>query len=210
MKIIDTNEFEVTKLKTVVKFNIKKTTSKFLSSVKFLLKQKKNQFSVKAINIIGFNDYIKTELFLYKHAERFFKCIEKQIKNLEESNITLSEIKLENIYYLELDSDNFMFIILHSDSLVDIKNEKIEITQPLEKSYKYFSPEMKKLNKIPNQISYKSCYFSLAMIIIDSFKKIEKELILETHLPSLCETKLYYALKRCLEENPENRYLLYI
>jgi len=209
MKIISNNKVEVIKLKTVVKFNIKKN-NKLWDSVKFLLKQKKNQFSVKATNIIGFNDYLKTEPFLYKHAERFFLDIKKQIKNLEESNITLSEIKLENIYYLELDNDNFMFLILNSESLIDIKNEKIEITQPLEKSSKYFSPEMKKLTKIPSEISYKSCYFSLAMIIVDSLKKIEKDLVLETHLPSLCETKLYYALERCLEENPENRYLLYI
>ena len=209
MKIISNNKVEVIKLKTVVKFNIKKN-NKLWDSVKFLLKQKKNQFSVKATNIIGFNDYLKTEPFLYKHAERFFLDIKKKIKNLEESNITLSEIKLENIYYLELDNDNFMFLILNSESLIDIKNEKIEITQPLEKSSKYFSPEMKKLTKIPSEISYKSCYFSLAMIIVDSLKKIEKDLVLETHLPSLCETKLYYALERCLEENPENRYLLYI
>ena len=209
MKIISNNEVEVTKLKTIVKFNIKKN-NKFWDSIKFMLNEKKNQFSVKATNIIGFNDYVKTESFIYKHAERFFFNIKKQIKNLEESNKTLSEIKLENIYYLELSNDNFMFLILNSESLIDINDEKIEITQPLEKSSKYFSPEMKKLTKIPSEISYKSCYYFIGMIIVDSLKKIEKDLVLETHLPSLCETKLYYALERCLEENPENRYLLYI
>ena len=209
MKIISNNEVEVTKLKTIVKFNIKKN-NKFWDSIKFMLSEKKNQFSVKATNIIGFNDYVKTESFIYKHAERFFLNIKKQIKNLEESNKTLSEIKLENIYYLELSNDNFMFLILNSESLIDINDEKIEITQPLEKSSKYFSPEMKKLTKIPSEISYKSCYYFIGMIIVDSLKKIEKDFVLETHLPSLCETKLYYALERCLEENPENRYLLYI
>ena len=208
MKIISNNEVEVTKLKTIVKFNIKKN-NKFWDSIKFMLSEKKNQFSVKATNIIGFNDYVKTESFIYKHAERFFLNIKKQIKNLEESNKTLSEIKLENIYYLELSNDNFMFLILNSESLIDINDEKIEITQPLEKSSKYFSPEMKKLTKIPTEISYKSCYYFIGMIIVDSLKN-RKRLALETHLPSLCETKLYYALERCLEENPENRYLLYI
>ena len=209
MKIISNNEVEVTKLKTVVKFNIKKN-NKLWDSVKFMLNETKNKFSVKATNIIGFNDFIKTESFIYKHAERFFLNIKKKIKNLEESNKTLSEIKLENIYYLELSNDNFMFLILNSESLIDINDEKIEITQPLEKSSKYFSPEMKKLTKIPSEISYKSCYYFIGMIIVDSLKKIEKDFVLETHLPSLCETKLYYALERCLEENPENRYLLYI
>lgn len=209
MKIISNNEVEVTKLKTIVKFDIKKS-NKFWDSVKFMLNETKNKFSIKATNIIGFNDYIKTEPFIYKHAERFFLDIKKQIKNLEKRNLTLLELKLENIYFIELNTDNFMFLILNSEYLIDINDEKIEVTQPLEKSSKYFSPEMKKLTKIPSEISYKSCYYSIGMIIVDSIKKIEKDLDLETHLPSLCETKLYYSLERCLKENPENRYLLYI
>ena len=80
MKIISNNEVEVTKLKTIVKFDIKKS-NKFWDSVKFMLNETKNKFSVKATNIIGFNDYIKTEPFIYKHAERFFLDIKKQIKN---------------------------------------------------------------------------------------------------------------------------------
>ena len=212
MKIIDTNEFEVTKLKTVVKFNIKKNnSSEFFFSVKELLGETKNQFSIKANNIITFNDFIKTENFLYKHAERFFLDIENQINLLESKNYTLLEIKPSDIFYLEIDVKNFIFLILKTDSLVKINDKNIEINQPFNKKLsKYFSPEMKNVTKIPTNISFKSCYYSIAIIIIDSFKKIEKELILETHLSSLCETKLYYALKRCLEENPENRYLLYI
>ena len=74
----------------------------------------------------------------------------------------------------------------------------------------FFSPELKSLKTFPVNISYKTCYYSLAMVIVNSLKKISKaDIVLKDHIESLYKTRLYWALERCLTEH-ENRTLLYI
>ncbi len=74
----------------------------------------------------------------------------------------------------------------------------------------FFSPELKNGKKFPLKIKKQSCIFSLCALIVSCLKP---DFNLENYregLSSIEETKLYYALLRCLEEEPYNRYYLWI
>ena len=89
----------------------------------------------------------------------------------------------------------------------------MELTKPIKRN-KYFSPEMLSLNSFPAMLPYTSCYYSLALLIIDILSDLKNldhttenfELLLQEY----ADTKLYYSLIRCLDEDPNNRYFLFI
>jgi hypothetical protein len=233
VKIIDNSELEVTKLKNSIKFNIKKIKKikentklqTFYKTIQDILGVKKNSFSITGRNIIGFNDYIKSEVFLYKHAEGLFLNLYMQIKALEKENVGLLYLDPSDIYYIEMNDHKFYFLLLKTDKLLNIEDGKVEVTNPInEKDGLFFSPELESLKTIPVHISYKTSYYSLAMLIVDCLQKEETssgekrkkittanaEIVLKEQLKSLYQTPLYWALERCLMENHENRTLLYI
>ena len=68
-----------------------------------------------------------------------------------------------------------------------------------------------KVKTIPSSLHFKSSYYSIGMLISfcinnENFEKKDTEQILEVIL----NTKLYFAIKRCLEIKPTDRFLLFI
>ena len=212
VKIIDNQELEVTKLSNKVKFSIKKNKfGIFYEKIKNILGVKTNQFSINARNFIGLNDLIETNNFLYKHADVLFQTLFLQIKELEKNNLGILYLNLSDIYFIDVNDNKFYFLLLKTNKIHPIKNKMIELSQPIKKKDGlFFSPELKNQKTFPSQISLKSVYYSLAMITIHSLKKIKGKLNLHTHIESLVGTPLYWALERCLMDDPENRTLLYI
>tara|TARA_B110000495_G_C22786042_1_gene459598 strand:- start:89 stop:727 length:639 start_codon:yes stop_codon:yes gene_type:complete len=211
VKIIDNSELEVTKLKNSIKFNIKKSKFQpFYKTIKDILGVKNN--TITARNIIGFNDYIKSGVFLYKHADQMFLNLSMQIKKLEKENLGMLYLDPTDIYYIEINENQFYFLLLKTDKLQVIKDQKLEIVTPMkEKNGMFFSPELKTLKTFPVNISYKTCYYSLAMLIVNSLKAVANaDIELKDHIESLYKTRLYWALERCLHKSYENRTLLYI
>ena len=74
----------------------------------------------------------------------------------------------------------------------------------------FFSPELDK-KVLPAIVSYKTAYYSLGALIIYCLfgSDIKNKNIDEILLP-IKYSKLYWFLKRCLDENPKNRYLIYV
>tara|TARA_B110001452_G_scaffold131436_1_gene109204 strand:+ start:98 stop:736 length:639 start_codon:yes stop_codon:yes gene_type:complete len=211
VKIIDNSELEVTKFKNSIKFNIKKSKFQpFYKTIKDILGVKNN--TITARNIIGFNDYIKSGVFLYKHADQMFLNLSMQIKKLEKENLGMLYLDPTDIYYIEINENQFYFLLLKTDKLQVIKDQKLEIVTPMkEKNGMFFSPELKTLKTFPVNISYKTCYYSLAMLIVNSLKPVANaDIELKDHIESLYKTRLYWALERCLHKSYENRTLLYI
>jgi len=211
VKIIDNSELEVTKLKNSIKFNIKKSKFQpFYKTIKDILGVKNN--TITARNIIGFNDYIKSGVFLYKHSDQMFLNLSMQIKKLEKENLGMLYLDPTDIYYIEINENQFYFLLLKTDKLQVIKDQKLEIVTPMkEKNGMFFSPELKTLKTFPVNISYKTCYYSLAMLIVNSLKPVANaDIELKDHIESLYKTRLYWALERCLHKSYENRTLLYI
>jgi hypothetical protein len=95
--------------------------------------------------------------------------------------------------------DEKTYIYLSQEHLKEIKKDLINIFSPIEKN-EYISPELNDLKTLPISINYKTIFYSLGLIILKNL----------SNLDDINETKLYYFLKRCLNLNPKDRYLIYI
>jgi len=121
--------------------------------------------------------------------------------------------------------DDEKFAFLGSELVAKIDTEGSEmamISCPFSKEH-FFSPEMLIIKEIPSYVHFKSCYFSLACLIIyviesnDDFYKIYLN---EDHNPEkildplknhpIKDTKIYWLLCRCLKDEPSERSLIYI
>ena len=78
---------------------------------------------------------------------------------------------------------------------------------------KFVSPEVKNIKDIPAKIHKKTIFYSIAKLItfcINDEHKLDEKADYELSLESISESKLYYGLMRCIENNPHERYYLYI
>ena len=89
----------------------------------------------------------------------------------------------------------------------------------------FFSPEMKRVIKLPAKVHYKTAYFSLGCLLLHALLGEEifdvfyqeylldsEDLVIKKYL-DLCpirETKLYWLICRCLVQEPEKRSILFI
>lgn len=211
-RIIDNNELEVVKLQSKIKFKIKKNNfTKFYDLIKKILNQKTNEFTLKGKTIVGLNDLVKGTPLSYRKANALFQCLFLQIQDLLNHNLGILYFSLNDIFFIEISDDEFYFLLLKTDKIKEIKDNHLEISETLpKKSNLFFSPELKSLKSFPKKISFKTIYYSLALITLHSMKKITNKLDIENHIESLQETPLYWALQRCLVKDIENRTLLYI
>ena len=124
----------------------------------------------------------------------------------------------ENI--IVINSKKFAF--LGSEYIKEIEDDMLQISYPFTSNDFFISPEMLNINKLPSYVHYKTCYFSLACLLIyalmpnedfykDYLKHQQIDKIIE-HLNShsIKGTKLYWLLSRCLVEEPKNRSILLI
>ncbi len=164
-------------------------------SLKELLKEKKNMLS-------------------YHHLSLFFKQVGDQYVNLEKDGYGKVFVNLEDIVVIHKNKEKkgSVFLCLGLEDVFEIEKNIININFPYKKSMvsTFFSPELKNGKKFPLKIKKQSCIFSLCALIVSCLKP---DFNLENYregLSSIEETKLYYALLRCLEEEPYNRYYLWI
>lgn len=164
-------------------------------SLKELLKEKKNMLS-------------------YHHLSLFFKQVGDQYVNLEKDGYGKVFVNLEDIVVIHKNKEKkgSVFLCLGLEDVFEIEKNIININFPYKKSRvsTFFSPELKNGKKFPLKIKKQSCIFSLCALIVSCLKP---DFNLENYregLSSIEETKLYYALLRCLEEEPYNRYYLWI
>lgn len=109
--------------------------------------------------------------------------------------------------------DDCKFIYLSYEDLKDVKENKIYIYSPISTNSDYLSPELNFAKSIPILVNYKTIFYSLGLLILHLCN-------LETPSCSpvstckgaecIKDTKLYYFLERCLLDEPEKRFLIYI
>jgi len=110
--------------------------------------------------------------------------------------------------------DDNKFIYLSNEHLLPIENNNmISITCPFSTKDFFFSPELKRIKEIPTKINYKTSYYSLACLIMNIFQEEnqqdQQDQQLLDSLP-IKNTKLYWLLQRCLNEDPNKRSILFI
>ena len=139
----------------------------------------------------------------YSNLLNLFYCLSNQIKYLIEiENKCFFTLNPENIILI----DNNKYIYLSKDILPINEDQNITIYKPFLKS-NYNSPELDKINTLPLTVHFKTIYYSLAIIILEIINRYnlgnDKKI-------NLKNTKLYFALKRCLKKKPEERAILFI
>lgn len=173
--------------------------------------EEKSIIFFSAENAITFKEYL-SEHRTYK------KCI-KMIDDLTKQMIYLKKIGY-GFYGFDINDiltiDN-TFIFCSTKHLLPITEDKIIFYFPI-KTPCFSSPEIIKLTSLPSEITYKCSFYSLGALVVfyllnnyllvgNEIKSVEE---IENILLPIYNTKIYWFIKRCLEENMHNRVLLLI
>jgi hypothetical protein len=219
---IKTDEYEITqdpKIKLIYTIKFERESK---SLIKSLVKTGTIQgatiyddyksISFKAHTIKTLEEYKKK--FSYEGALKLVYYLTKQLTYLiEEESESFYRYTTDNIIVI----DNSKFIYLSNENLKKIieKTELIKFVAPFDRDG-FVSPELLKIKSVPSTINYRTIYYSLGLLIMDCLfdykKDDEKEYINkeEQLLNPINDTKLFYLIKRCLREEPNNRIILYI
>ena len=163
------------------------------------------------LKITVFADEINTLEYLLnnckitdKDCENIFLFLLKQLKLLEKNNLTIPVYNLKDILYFKI-GDKYSFYFLNLSYIFDIDKSKNIIINKLFIKNEFASKELQNLFEIPNtSILSTASYWSLAKIVEHCLKQIKLTLL------DIKYSKLYWALKKCLEKNPKHRYLIFI
>jgi hypothetical protein len=171
-------------------------------------KNNDKKLTIKATSIKPLSIFIKENggMISYDSAIEMLFDLGNQLQTLERFYMSIPFLDIKDI--IVVDDKNFFY--LNDSKIIDIKNHQIEIDEPYKKSM-FFSPELKNIGSLPAYISYKSAFYSLALLVIYCLlnKYVENTDKLEILAP-LNTSKLYWALLRMLEKNPKDRYYLII
>lgn len=171
-------------------------TAEEIITLKMLLKNKKNKLG-------------------YKQSETLFIYFQNLIKSLEKDNCSNLLININDIMVINPRMAIPNFFYMNTKYLLPIKENKLEITIPFLKNNHFLSPELLNIKEIPSYINKKSIYFSIGVLISyvinnSIFKKNYTQEDIIDNLDTIYQTKLYYAVIRCFNKSPEDRFLLYI
>jgi hypothetical protein len=137
-------------------------------------------------------------------CKHIFLFLLKQLKSLEKYNLTIPVYNLKDIIYFKI-GDKYSYYFLNLSYIFDTNKSKNIIIKKLFIKNEFASNELQNLFEIPNtSILSTASYWSLAKIVECSLKSMDKTLL------DVKYSKLYWALKKCLEKNPKHRYLIFI
>ena len=122
-----------------------------------------------------------------------------------------------------IDDEKFAFLGSEIVAKIDTEGSDMAmISCPFLKDY-FFSPEICEIKEIPSYVNFKSCYFSLACLliyVIEGNDEFYKNYLNEDHNPEkildpldnhpIKDTKIYWLICRCLKDDPSERSLIYI
>jgi len=139
-------------------------------------------------------------------------------------------INNENKCFYRYNPDNILvidetkFIYLSNNDLLEIKKETnyIQFNTIFSRDW-FISPEILKINTIPEIVNYKTIYYSLGALIIYCLYSINildenqdqdqnqenQNQEIEQIMLTIKGTKLYYFIKRCLNKTIEKRALIF-
>jgi len=182
-------------------FFIKTFADTFLSC-KSKLEKEEIKIDLIVSDIISLEDLMKANKLTIEILELLFVSLEQQLKELEQTNHTISNFSPKHIFLFKSKILNSLtkFIFLNIDDVHKLSEDTLLIDKPF-RIKKNMAPEFKKVKKIPNRtVTKTAAYWSLASLI---------ESMLNKNL-DIRSTRLDWALKRCLIKEAEHRFLLLI
>ena len=167
------------------------------------------EITIKAERMELLSDLIKRNKTMdYTDCLVLLKDIGNQIQSLEMFNMGIPFLKPSDILVV----DSRHYFIINTSRILMVSNKTLTINTPYKRS-SFFTPELQELTGIPAKISWKSAYYSLASLVLTCLTGeflLGSKLSAGEILDKLYATKLYWALMRCLETEPKDRYYLII
>ena len=135
------------------------------------------------------------------------------VKNLEESGFGIVCFDITD--FIVINKDFFLFI--NSNKVIELEKNNLVINEPIQKG-EFPSPELNAMNSVPYKLPMQSSYFSLASFIgtvitgnriqlNDMEGKTYSDEAVEPFIRDIYYTKVYWALKRCLDVDYNKRVL---
>jgi len=190
-----------------------KTIKKMVRTVQYDIETDSIFFSAE--KVISLKDYV---LNSYDKKLSYNICI-KMIDELTKQILQLNKLRY-GFYGIDISDiiviDN-VFIFCSCEHLIPIKENEIYFYAPINKPY-FSNPEILKLTTLPGSINYKCSYYSLGTLVVFCLLKtyllvgneIKSSEEIETIIGQLNNTKIYWFLKRCLDDKIDKRALLLI
>ncbi len=229
MIVLDSDEVRVNYSNNAVKItieNYKAYQNFWKATIKNIKKVKKDKnanmdtvlsFKVGKCHTLKELLKIKNNNLSYRHSEYLFTIIGEQLKNLEKDHYSLFELDLDDILIFVYGGGwaNISLLFLNTSKFKKLDEYgNIILNRPFLKNNKFLSPEVKSIDEIPAKFNKNTWIYSMGYLVCyclnsEVEKGITKEEIANI-LKELETTKLYYAVLRCLEIEPDKRYYLYI
>lgn len=161
---------------------------------------KNNKIIIQSENGVTLNNFIKKHNFNYNDALQFVSCMGNLLASIVPYGKSFLFLSLDDITVI----DNEWYIITNMDKLVNIiDDDNIILDTPIEIKEKLLPPEIKNINTLPFITNVSCIYYSIALLTIYCMK-------INPDLNEIYDTKLYFFLKRCLLNEPEDRYYILI
>jgi len=141
----------------------------------------------------------------YESVLRMVSCLATQLAHLLNKNKCF--YALDPNYLVVIDGTKFFYIC--NEHILDLvpKRGTMLFVKPFPKSVRFASPEVSNVAVIPSEIDHKSIYYSLGKLALFCLYDDDEP---DVDMKSIKGTKLYWLLKRCLDEDPHKRSILYI
>ena len=228
MPIYTNKNVEIIKKRDKYKLNIKDVKAKHFwdttfNIIDFQEKKTNNNMTITfdAHNIETLPSLLKTKSkkLSTRHVIKLFKSFLKQIKSLEKDNLGINNLDLNDFIVINKDDTGYdsKIIFINPSKFIDLRNNFFLLKTPsgINQSLKgqFISPELENNKNIPFKLHKSTIYYSIGKLVtycINSENKLNEKKDFEISLESIYDSKLYYAIMRCIEINPHERYYLYI
>tara|TARA_B110000285_G_scaffold222577_1_gene276943 strand:- start:201 stop:860 length:660 start_codon:yes stop_codon:yes gene_type:complete len=136
--------------------------------------------------------------------------IVNQIQHLENNNKTIPFFSIDDFFILNKNSCLFVGL----DKVCDYNTSgNFKIQEILKKKKdSFFSPEINAIKQIPTTIHYKSCYYSLGIMLLKIFIDIDIKNIDDFYEKAKIIHGLpcYWFIRNAISKNSKDRYILFI
>ena len=174
-----------------------------------------NSIFFSAENVIPLKKYIlnqKDKKISYATCIKLIHDLSKQLFCLNNLGYGIYGFDINDILIID-----DTFILCSTQYLLELENNNIIFNSIIKKPY-FSNPELFKLTSLPSKVNHKCCYYSLGLLVI--FLLMNKYLLVGNEIKTteeinkiiqpLYNTKIYWFLKRCLDDDINNRKLLLV
>jgi hypothetical protein len=149
----------------------------------------------------------RREKLQYFECVKLAQCIGQQLFYLEKYAHTFSWFNQDSI--IVVDESFFLCVGLEQLMPVDALG-RIWFTTPFSNKQPHIAPEIKRLYILPSYVTYKAAYYSLGSLITFLLTDAEYGELYKNIIGFIADTKLYWFLLRCIDDEPSARLLLFV